>query len=38
MKNSISRRSFVGTSAAGAAAFTVIPGFTFAANAGIAKI
>jgi len=38
IKNKISRRSFVGTTAAGAAAFTVIPSITFAGNAGTEKI
>ena len=37
-KNKISRRNFVGTTAAGAAAFSVIPAFTFAANAETGKI
>ena len=38
IKNKISRRSFVGTTAAGAAAITVIPAFTYAGNAGTDKI
>jgi len=37
-KNKISRRNFVGSTAAGAAALTVIPAFSFAANAGTDKI
>jgi len=38
MKNTISRRSFVGTAAAGATAITVLPGYTIASNEGIKKI
>lgn len=37
-KFKISRRNFVGTAAAGAAAFTVVPGFSIAANTGTEKI
>lgn len=37
-KNKISRRNFVGSTAVGAAALTVIPGFTFAGNAETEKI
>ena len=38
LNNKISRRNFVGRAAAGAAAITVIPGFTYAAGAGDTKI
>jgi len=38
MVNKISRRNFVGTTVAGAAAFTVLPGFSIAGNAGVEKI
>jgi len=38
MKNTISRRSFVGTAAAGATAITVLPGYAIASNEGIKKI
>ncbi|MEI6680383.1 MAG: Gfo/Idh/MocA family oxidoreductase [Mariniphaga sp.] len=37
-KNKISRRNFVTTATAGAAAFTVVPAISFAANAGTDKI
>lgn len=37
-KNKISRRNFVGTTAAGAAAFTVMPELTIAGNIGSGKI
>jgi predicted dehydrogenase len=37
-KIKISRRNFVGTTVAGAAAFTVIPGFTMASNSGSERI
>lgn len=37
-KSKISRRSFVTTATAGAAAFTVVPAISFAANAGTDKI
>ena len=38
IKNKISRRNFVGITAAGAASFTVLPSLSFAANAGTNKI
>ncbi|MCX6228535.1 MAG: Gfo/Idh/MocA family oxidoreductase [Bacteroidia bacterium] len=37
-KSKLSRRNFVGTAAAGAAALTVVPGFNYAANAGTTKV
>jgi len=37
-KNKISRRNFFGTTAVGAAALTVVPGFSFAGSAGSDKI
>jgi len=37
-KNTISRRSFVGTTVAGAAALSVVPGFAMTADTGITKI
>jgi predicted dehydrogenase len=37
-KNTISRRSFVGTAAASAAAFSVIPGISFASQEGVSKV
>lgn len=38
MKNSISRRNFLGNVAVGASAITVIPGLSMASNAGVVKI
>ena len=38
MKNTISRRNFVGTAAASATAITLLPGFAIASNEGAAKI
>ena len=37
-KNTITRRSFVGTAVAGAATLSMIPGFAMTADNGIAKI
>ena len=38
MKSKITRRNFLGTAAAGAAAFSVIPGYTIASSVETVKI